>query len=94
MKSVVHAHSGGVVCEYNQMYSYWFRPWLLSQPDSKEEQLEGDGNDVNANQGASQSVACRVKANDLGSTLFGDFPLQVPIEDHDLNEVSKFLRYL
>ena len=26
---LVHTHVG-VVCEYIQMYSYWFRPWLLS----------------------------------------------------------------
>ena len=70
---LVHVHVG-VVCEYNQMYSYWFRPWLLSQPDSEDEQFEEEVvSDVNANQGASQSAACRVKENDLGSTLFGDF---------------------
>ena len=51
----------GVVCEYIQMYSYWFRPWLLSQPDFEEEQFEEeDFNNVDANQGASQSTACRV----------------------------------
>ena len=41
---------GGSLRVQFPLYSYWFRPWLLSWPDFKEEHLEeGDENDVNAN---------------------------------------------
>ena len=45
---LVHTHVG-VVCEYNQMYSYWFRPWLLSWPDFEKRYKEEDLADGYAN---------------------------------------------
>ena len=62
-----------VVCEYIPMYSYWFRPCLLSWPDyMRRSTRKKVVMTAMRTRTFSQSVACRVMARDLGSPLFDD----------------------
>ena len=45
----------GVVCEYIQMYSYWFRPWLFTWSEYQKQYEEEDTVDGYAKLGRSPS---------------------------------------
>ena len=83
----------GVVCEYIQMYSYWFRPWLFTWSDYQKQYEEGDIDDDYVTRTFSQQLPVGLWQM-IWAPRYLMIPLQVPVEAYDFNQVSIFIRYI